>query len=227
MLFRSLVRVKYYDPDEVYSTTAAYWDVTNLSFGIYAIMASNRQGIEYAPVVIAVAPQQEAPSGKWYLEKDITTNLKAGEVVLDKKINGKDAETVAIGDTVEFEVITSFPTYSDRVTVSTDVTSSSKPEEYKLSFDDEMSTAFNVDQSSFKIYYRESTEGEWIEMNNYQNIDYYALGDSTVSSKGTLITEENAEDFGYTAAEAGNYAVARTGDVFVSEIGRASCRERV
>lgn len=213
--------VKYYELGEVFSKTAAYWDVADLSFGIYAIMATNA-ALEYSPVVIAVAPQQEAPSGNWYLEKDITTNLKAGQVVLDKKINGKEADTVAIGDTVKFEVITSFPSYSNRVTVSTKLSNASatdKPVEYRLSFDDEMSTAFNVDQSSFQIYYRESTEGEWKAMEDYQNITFYALGDSTVASGNTLITEINAADYGYTAAEKDLYAVKRTGDVFTPIIG--------
>jgi hypothetical protein len=101
------------------------------------------------------------------------------------------------------------------VTIST----SSAIRDYTLSFDDNMSTAFNIDRSSFKCITEliPAVHGQ-----NFQDIDnykYYALSDGTNSSVTSVgkLTEANAAQYGYSASDTqliGKDVVAKSADVY-------------
>ncbi len=142
------------DGDVIQEAAAAYYTISDQSFGIYGINATNDALTKvYAPLTVALVPEQSGPVGHWYLSESISANMKASsDVSVEKKINGKDVDTVQRGETVTFSVLIGYPTYANRGNFDST---------YTLSFDDEMSGAFALNTDSVTISYRTSSDGEW------------------------------------------------------------------
>lgn len=148
-----------------------YYTVSNVSFGIYAVFGNKNSGdsgsVKYAPLTVAVAPERDGAAGHWYISEEIESSLKASDVSMEKKINGKDSDIVYIGETVDFQINYTLPTYADRDTTQNNVA------EYTLAFDDKLSSAFSLKSDTVKVKYRTSTAQSWDEAAEFPT-DYYS-----------------------------------------------------
>ncbi len=115
------------------------WNVTDQSLGQYLVVAKATEGNPYQPLVVNLVPEQSGPSGNWYLP-EVVASIKYSSLTLDKKINEKDWDLVAIGDEVDFTIETKVPTY--------DIDPGGK---YTYVIDDDMSAAFAYVKDSLVI----------------------------------------------------------------------------
>lgn len=163
-------------PEELTAKTS--YLVSDQAFGLYLVKAANPSGGKtYSPVTVSLVPDQEGPVGHWYLQENIEANLKSSSVTVKKTINGKAADTVQIGETVEFEVISSFPEYTRE--------EGTKP--YTFAVDDVMSEAFALDSSTVKIQYQTSSEGEWLDLDSQYYSAIIASPAATKDSVGAAV----------------------------------------
>ncbi len=197
---------------------------TNLPFGIYAAMASDVDELTYAPLVMSVIPVENGPSGNFYIKYTYEATLKDATASIDKHINGKDDDTVAIGDVVDFDIEVTLPIPKAKVTLNADGTPNSTP--YRLEVTDAMNKAFvlkdsdesgELDSGDIKIYYTDGAEK--VELAPYV-VEYFELAD-TEYPDGTLITRENQKSFTYDSKNEellnGYKAVAKEGPIYTIE----------
>lgn len=127
-----------------------YAEFSNLAFGTYAVVVTNET---YAPLVINIVPERTA-SG-YTVSYVYETSLKEHMSSVDKKINGKEYDTVAVGDVVNFQIEFEVPTLTQKTS--------------NLVLTDEMSKAFrfNGDEGDVSIQYQDASDHSiYHKMNN-------------------------------------------------------------
>ncbi len=156
--------------------------VTNIPLGMYMVLGSYTGG-SYAPLTASVVPERDGANGNWYLKDELTYAMKAAKVTMNKLINGKPADEVRAGETVEFEIEFTLPIYQARDTSKNNVAA------YTLSFDDYLdSKAFLLDPTSVSIQYRTSADGPWTTLGN----EYYSSIIASAKASTGLIPSVNA-----------------------------------
>lgn len=223
-----------YAVNDVYAPATHQWKVAGVPFGIYVVRGTSEgDKIKYNPVTVNLTPYQQGPVNSWYIRENITASLKAGAISLDKKINDKERDTVAIGDIVDYSIIFGCPTYADRITLSGTTTNART---YTMTVDDIMSEAFTYVPGSLHVQFKDDLGGEWKEISadtfttSYKNIDYYAYADAsyfnTDSNKSipkTPVTSSNIAAVSNTRVMNNElkdtaYAIPQKGDVYTAQI---------
>lgn len=151
----------------IQEATSGYFEVTNVPIGIYIIAGqSDGGGKTYSPATINLVPERDGVSGSWYLNQDLSVILKSADVSMEKKINGKDSDIVHVGEDVDFQINFTLPKYSER-----EINNSTA--QYTLTFDDDLSDQFTLDESSVVIKYRTSTDTAWEDATDFPD-GYYS-----------------------------------------------------
>lgn len=165
-------------PEAVYSTENVdeevsddakkyYATFSGLTFGTYAVVVTNAT---YAPLVINIVPDR-SDSG-YTIRYVYETTLKEHMSSIDKKINQKDYVSVAVGDTVDFDIVFEVPTFNS--------------DSDNLVLTDEMSKAFrfNGDESDVVIKYQDAALVDGSE--GADDSSTFQLMQNDVTEAGTL-----------------------------------------
>ena len=207
--------------------SSVYFD--NISYGIYAILATDAGGTPYAVTVAAVYPQQSGPQGNFFTQELFTVYIKEVEPSIQKTINGKKQDIAEINDTanpIEFVIDFQLPQYKDRVTTGSG-------SGYELSFEDVMAEGFTLyepdEAHRLQFYYLYGTTEDLHEEPIAENGIPTATAYKFTSGSGAIkITADNAKEGNivYTSSPAadtvvtkntdliGYYATPRTGPIF-------------
>lgn len=156
---------RYMEGDVYQEAENGYFTVSGVDIGIYGIVGAS-DGKTYAPATVNLIPRRDGAVGNWYLSQEIATNLKAANVTMEKTINGKKTDIVKIGEDVDFEITYTLPKYAAR-----EINNSTA--QYTLTFDDELSDAFSLDQNSVVVKYRTDEGTEWTDASVFDP-DYYS-----------------------------------------------------
>jgi LPXTG-motif cell wall-anchored protein len=198
--------------DEADGNYYAYFK--DLNFGRYVILATNKGGINYTPVVIDVIPYQNGPHTEWYVVYEFTAYLKEIVATIDKTINGHDlSDTVDFDGIVDFKVTATLPSmYADRATTH--------EHDYTLQVVDTMSNVYslNPDPEPYLTY---TIDTELVKVNDVpfekgKMYTYWVFYENNPGG-GTLITEDNAADYSYDGDInhiVGLYAVQEQGTLY-------------
>ena len=182
---------------------------SNLELGIYAVMVT-ADAKRFTPVVKDLTPKVNGPEGNYYIDSVYFAELKSAAATIDKKINGKQADDVRIGEIVDFDVDITLPTlYSDRVTYTR-----AMDQTYSMYIEDYMSPAFTIydanndgDANELDISFTStgSMEGSVKEDFPTNAFTYYEIADETYDKTGLTegedyyeLTDSNISD--YTAS---------------------------
>ena len=170
---------------------------SNLELGIYAVMVT-ADAKRFTPVVKDLTPKINGPEGNYYVDSVYFAELKSAEATIDKKINGKQADAVRIGEVVDFDVDVTLPTlYSDRVTFTR-----AMDQTYSMYIEDFMSPAFTVydanndgisNELDISFTTTGSMEGSVQEPFPTNNFDYYEIADSTYDLSGLTANQDYFE----------------------------------
>lgn len=175
---------RYLEGDVYQEAENGYFTVSGVDIGIYGIVGGSEGGKTYAPATVNPIPQRDGAVGNWYLSQEIATNLKAANVTMEKTINGKKTDIVQVGEDVNFEITYTLPKYAAREI-------NNNTAQYTLTFDDVLSDAFNLDQSSVVVKYRTDENTAWNAAGTF-NPSYYS---SFISSPATDTDNDgSAED---------------------------------
>lgn len=148
------------DSDDESAITKYYALFTKLTFGTYLIHA----GPGFNPVVKNIFPDRDAAGYK--IPTLVKASLKGGGLDLEKTINGHDTATVAVGNTVSFDISFNRPSgILDTSFVLTDI----------------MSSAFNIEDLSSVIV---STNADG--SNPLASGTYYTIGPKTSNLDGSV-----------------------------------------
>ena len=120
------------------------YTVEDRPYGIYLIVGTNGTKT-YQPLTVNVMPTQEGPFGHYFMQNNITANLKYETVQIDKTINDKEYATVKAGEQVSFKIVGEVPDYPDKEEGDTT--------KYPFSINDTMSSAFAYDAGSATVEY--------------------------------------------------------------------------
>ncbi|SDH25121.1 LPXTG-motif cell wall anchor domain-containing protein [Pseudobutyrivibrio sp. 49] len=178
----------------------------NLELGIYAVMVK-ADAKRFTPVVKDLTPRVNGPEGNYYVDSVYFAELKAADATIDKKINGKQADAVRIGEIVDFDIDITLPTlYSDRVTYTR-----AMDQVYSMYIEDYMSPSFTIydanndgeaDERDISFTTTGSMAGSVAEPFPTTNFDYYEIADSTYDRSGLtadvdyfVLTDENIADY--------------------------------
>lgn len=178
----------------------------NLELGIYAVMVK-ADAKRFTPVVKDLTPRVNGPEGNYYVDSVYFAELKAADATIDKKINGKQADALRIGEVVDFDIDITLPTlYSDRVTYTR-----AMDQIYSMYIEDYMSPAFTIydanndgvaDERDISFTTTGSLPGSVAEPFPTNNFDYYEIADSTYDRSGLTadvdyfeLTNDNIADY--------------------------------
>ncbi len=173
----------------------------DIEFGIYAILAKDSGGNDYAVTVAAVYPQQSGPNDDFYIQDLFTVYIKEVEPTIDKYINGQKQDIGEIDDTenpIEFTVDFQLPQYKDRLTTG-------DGSGYQLSFEDQMAPGFtmyddaaNGGDHTLQFFYTykdgDELEEEPIAANGIPEAVSYKFTNARVNSSSFVLSGENAKE---------------------------------
>lgn len=141
----------------------------NLTFGQWLVVVTTGAG-GFQPTVINVIPQKTATG--YYIEYEQEVDVKFGQTAIVKKINGRDYDTVAIGDTVQFDIRCDMPSFADSEIVVNDI----------------MSKAFSITNTSdMKLKFIISEEDGVATYGELVQDEDYIVSQNTQSSDGATI----------------------------------------
>ncbi|SFH52949.1 LPXTG-motif cell wall anchor domain-containing protein [Pseudobutyrivibrio sp. OR37] len=170
---------------------------SDLELGIYAVMVT-ADAKRFTPVVKDLTPKINGPEGNYYVDSVYFAELKSADATIDKKINGKQADDVRIGEVVDFDVDITLPTlYKDRVTYTR-----AMDQAYSMYIEDYMSPAFTIydannDGVSNELDVSFTTTGsmEGSVKEDFPTIpfDYYEIADETYDKTGLTEGEDYYE----------------------------------
>lgn len=191
----------------------------NISYGIYAILAKDASGNDYAVTVASVYPQQSGPQGSFYSQELFTVYIKEVEPTIEKKINGKKQDIAEINDTanpIEFTIDFQLPQYKDRLTTGSG-------SGYQLSFEDQMAEGFTLyepdDEHRLAFYYLykdgEDIAEALIAENGIPEATAYKFTENSQGSNSVLLTDDNAKEglIEYTSNPEPNTIVTKNTDL--------------
>ncbi|SHI45553.1 SpaA isopeptide-forming pilin-related protein [Pseudobutyrivibrio xylanivorans] len=178
----------------------------NLELGIYAVMVK-ADAKRFTPVVKDLTPRVNGPEGNYYVDSVYFAELKAADATIDKKLNGKQADAVRIGEVVDFDIDITLPTlYSDRITYTR-----AMDQIYSMYIEDYMSQSFTLydanndgvaDEKDVSFTTTGSTPGSVKEPFPTSNFDYYEIADSSYDRSGLtadvdyfVLTDDNIADY--------------------------------
>ncbi len=156
------------------------YTISDVNYGLYAIFATNTGlGKDYQPVLIPINPQQEGPTGNWYLPESFSATLKYENISLVKKINGDDYDLVQKNEDVTFTIKALVPDYPEMTGTNA----------YLYNLNDNMAIGFTYVDDSMVIEY--STDGS--SWSTVPAADYVALYEDVAYVYGIV----GGDDFAY------------------------------
>ena len=149
----------------------------------------------FSPVVVDLTPRINGPQGNYYVDSVYYAELKSADATIDKKINGKQADALRIGEVVDFDIDITLPTlYRDRVTYTR-----AMDQTYYLYVEDYMSPAYTLydanndgtaDFRDLSFKSEDSVPGTVGGFFSTQEVDYYEIADSTYNLADLTLNED-------------------------------------